>query len=166
MSVAFSSTYKMERFFEISDLLSKAYANENYDNVIELSNEYLNIAATHKENWNYGNAIHIANTFLGLVAMKHGDVEKAKKHLITSALTPGSPQLNSFGPNMSLAKEQLLINERSIVLLYLKMCRSFWPWYFRIGKIRRWVNIINKGGIPRFGAHLIYHINIKADITL
>ncbi len=117
----------MDRFFEIRTLLSEAYANEKYDNIIELSNDYLNIAPTYKENWNYGNAIHIANTFLGLIAMKNGDVEKAKKHLIASALTPGSPQLKSFGPNMLLAKELLKINERRIVLQYLKMCGHFDP---------------------------------------
>jgi len=37
--------------------------------------------------------------------LKEGKVEDAKHYLLEAGKTPGSPQLNSFGPDMSLAEE-------------------------------------------------------------
>ena len=43
-----------------------------------------------------------------------------------SASTPGSPQLNSFGPGMALAQALLDRGERAVVLSFLERTRAFW----------------------------------------
>ncbi|MDQ2731693.1 MAG: hypothetical protein M3Y56_08550, partial [Armatimonadota bacterium] len=60
-----------------------------------------------RSSWQYGNNIHEANQILGLAALREGRVADAKRYLIAAGKTPGSPQLNSFGPHMVLAQELL-----------------------------------------------------------
>jgi hypothetical protein len=55
--------------------------------------------------WNYGNIIHKANQILGRCALREGKPADAKMHLLAAGATPGSPQLDSFGPQMQLAGE-------------------------------------------------------------
>lgn len=77
-------------------------------------------------NWYTGNAIHDGHTILGRLALADGDIKTALVHLREAAKTPGSPQLNSFGPNMILAQELLAAGERKAVISYLKACKDFW----------------------------------------
>ena len=107
-----------------------------------------------EDNWDYGNAIHTGNIILGMVALRSGDVDGAKNHLLRAGATPGSPQLNSFGPNMSLAKELLVKGEREVVIRYLTLCESFWR--SDVVTLRKWQAEIKKGRIPDFGANLRY----------
>jgi tetratricopeptide (TPR) repeat protein len=104
--------------------------------------------------WNHGNNVHHGNIILGRIAMKRDDLEEAKKHLINAGKTPGSPQLNSFGPNMVLAKELLEKGERAVVLKYFELCSKFWG----MGKdrLRKWSAVVEDGKIPDFGANLNY----------
>jgi len=81
---------------------------------------------TDLESWNYGNVIHKANTILGCVALRRDDLEKAKQYLIQSGKTPGSPQLNSFGPSFLLARELLEKGQKETVLQYLDLVAVFW----------------------------------------
>ena len=60
-----------------------------------------------KSDWNYGNALHKGNIVLGRIALERGDIAGAKEHLLAAGQTPGSPQVGSFGPNTTLAKELL-----------------------------------------------------------
>lgn len=91
---------------------------------------------------------------LGQIAMRNGDIEKAELYLLKSGDTPGSPQLNSFGPNMSLAKE-LLEAERTIVVLeYFKLCSKFWK--NSRGRLEEWGYLAQNDKIPNFGANLAY----------
>jgi hypothetical protein len=81
---------------------------------------------TDLKSWNYGNVIHQANTILGRVALRRDDLEKAKQYLIQSGKTPGSPQLNSFGPSFMLARELLEKDQKEAVLEYLDLIAVFW----------------------------------------
>lgn len=56
--------------------------------------------------------------------------------LLASAQMPGSPTLNSFGPNVSLAKDLLTEGERDTVLQFFTLCRSFWK--MDRGKLDAW----------------------------
>lgn len=76
--------------------------------------------------WNYGNVIHEANTVLGQVFLRESDMKKAKHHLIESAKSPGSPQLRSFGPSFTLARELLEKGEQEVVLQFLDLVAVFW----------------------------------------
>jgi len=78
--------------------------------------ELLSMTRQHRRDWNSGNAIHDSNMVLGLVALRKGDREQAKQYLLEAGKTPGSPQLNSFGPNVTLAMELLRSGEREAVL--------------------------------------------------
>jgi hypothetical protein len=81
---------------------------------------------TDTKSWNYGNVVHDANQILGRVALREGDVAQAKRFLIEAGKTPGSPQLNSFGPRMTLARELLEKGEKAVVLDYVDLVAKFW----------------------------------------
>ena len=86
----------------------------------------LALAPSFNRNWNYGNALHLGHTVLGLLAIKSGDIPAAVAELARSAETPGSPQLNTFGPTMQLAKAVLRAGESEPVLEYVRRVRNFW----------------------------------------
>jgi len=101
-----------------------------------------------------GDAVFYGHLVLGRLAVLRGDTEAAKKHLLLAGQTGGSPTLDTFGPNMSLARELLKIGERETVLQYLEQCRRFWK--DDHGRLDVWSATVNKSGIPDFGANLFY----------
>ena len=129
------------------DVDPPAKAREDAKAILSMSENY-------RRDWNYGNAVHQANLALGRLALRDGDIEQAKHYLIEAGRTPGSPQLNSFGPNMLLAKELLETGETAAVLEYLDLCAKFW----RVdhGSISTWKKIIAEGKQPHFLANLLY----------
>jgi hypothetical protein len=62
--------------------------------------------------------------------------------------------MNSFGPNMSLAKDLLEKGEREVVLEYFELCRKFWK--MDNGRRNDWSQEVKAGKIPDFGANLVY----------
>jgi len=91
---------------------------------------------------------------LGRVALKRGDVETAKRELLLAGATPGSPQLDSFGPNMSLAKDLLEKKQADTVIEYFALCGKFWK--LEDGNLKRWSVLAKAGEMPDFGANLVY----------
>jgi hypothetical protein len=81
---------------------------------------------TDTKSWNYGNVTYSANELLGRVALREGDLDAAKKYLLTAGKTKGSPQLNSFGPNFTLARELAEKGERDTVIEFLDLVGLFW----------------------------------------
>ena len=118
------------------------------------AHETLKVAEQYKNDWNYGNAIHKGHLTLGRVALRRGNIEEAKKQLLLAGKTPGSPQLDSFGPNMILAKELLEKGENETVLQYLELCEVFWDMHME--KLMIWEEKISKGNEPNFGTNLLY----------
>lgn len=106
--------------------------------------------------WNSGNRVHHGNLVLGRIALRAGNIEEARSRLIAAGNTTGSPQLNSFGPNMSLAKELLEIGEREVVLEYFKLCSRFWDSDRAKDTLDKWGVLAAAGRIPDFGANLHY----------
>jgi hypothetical protein len=123
--------------------LAKAYASEA-----------LQLAPQFKQDWNYGNAIHNGHVVLGRLALIRGDVESASKELLLAGKTPGSPQLDSFGPNMSLAKELLDHGQRDVVLQYFDECQVFWRSDF--GALKKWRMLVRLHLPPDFGVNLVH----------
>ena len=72
-----------------------------------------------------GNYLYDAHAALGRVALRRRDVAAAKKYLLAAANTPGSPTLDSFGPDMTLASELLEQGERDVVLDYFDLVERF-----------------------------------------
>ena len=104
----------------------------------------------------FGNedAIEDLNVVFGRIAVRDGDIDAAKRHLRLAGKAPGSPTRSSFGPNMSLAKDLLEEGEIAAVVRFFEDCRQFWE--MDRGRLTEWTRIARAGGIPDFGANLVY----------
>ncbi len=132
---------------KIDDLKFDSAAQACAAKALNLAKEYIN-------NWNAGNAIHDANLVLGMDALSQKKTSEASAFLIRSAEINGSPQLNSFGPNMVLAKSLIEKGEQAAVLKYFALCKKFWKEDH--GKLALWTTQVQKGLTPDFGANLHY----------
>ncbi len=83
------------------------------------------LAPKYKSDWNYGNAVQDINIVLGRLKLKSGEVEAAKARLLAAGKSPGSPQMNSFGPNMTLAKDLLAKGEQALFFNTLNCAERF-----------------------------------------
>ena len=106
--------------------------------------------------WNLGNRVHHGNLTLGRLALAEGNLEEANDRILKAGRTPGSPQLNSFGPNMALAKDLLEHGETEVVLQYFELCSRFWNSDHALERLAEWTAAVNAGEIPKFGANLLY----------
>ena len=135
----------------LEDLAKAAFAADQLDK----ARQYAELMLQNTEaGWNYGNRVHHGHLVLGRIALREGNIEEAKSRLLTAGNTPGSPQLNSFGPNMTLAKTFLEIGERDVVLEYFELCSKFWKMHR--GRLQEWGVLTEAGRIPDFGANLSY----------
>ncbi|NVB81764.1 MAG: tetratricopeptide repeat protein [Kofleriaceae bacterium] len=96
------------------------------DRARALAQQILDDAPSFVGMWVHGNGIHWANILLGRIALAHGDVDAARAYLAAAATTPGSPQLNSFGPDQRLAAAFLKRGERETVIAYIEGVRHFY----------------------------------------
>jgi len=145
---------EMERFYALNRAAKNAMKAGKTNEAKELAEELLRIAIEKKNDWNYGNAIQDSNHVLGRIALLKGDVAEAKSRLLASSESKGSPQMNSFGPNMQLAKELLEKGEKEVVLEYFTRCRGFWA--MGADKLTSWTEQVKKDQTPKFGANLDY----------
>jgi hypothetical protein len=143
-----------KRFYALDGAAKESFNVGNIQDAQNYANELLKMATSFKANWNYGNAIQDGNLVLGRIAARNGQIEEAKKYLLQAGKSPGSPQMDSFGPNMSLAKDLLEKGERDSVLQYFELCRKFWSMDY--GKLDEWSKDVKAGQIPDFGANLVY----------
>jgi len=146
-------TARLNHFYGLKDQIISEYESHNFSKVKKLAKEYLELANIYQCNWNYGNAIHDANRFLGLGSLKEGDINKAADYLIKAGKSPGSPTLNSFGPELDLANELLKLGKANEVKIYLYEIKSFWKMNNKI--IDKWLLDIENGKKPdldRFSA--------------
>lgn len=121
---------KLKPFYFLEKLLDRAIAEKKWDKVEFYALEYLNTAKSYQKNWNFGNAIFYGNMALASVSIQKHDNKSAIKHIILASLTPGSPQLNSFGPfNDSLYTEPLFelfkLGERNSLIEFAQNCKKF-----------------------------------------
>jgi peroxiredoxin len=103
----------------------------------------LALAAANSKEWNHDDLLHAAYTVLGRVALERGDLKTARARLLESARIKGSAALESFGPDLKLARELLAAGERDVVLQYLDLCRGFWK-YDR-GRIDQFAELVKNG---------------------
>lgn len=116
----------LQRFYDISDLIDEAVFENKTELAVRLSDEYLKLAEEYKKNWNYGNAIHDANIAKGIVELRMGNLAKSGEYLVKASKSPGSPQLDSFGPDLELANVLLKKGQKDQVIEYLKGIEVFW----------------------------------------
>ena len=120
------ATNEDERFHALNRAAKNALKDGEVAKAEALARELAQLAPKYKNEWNYGNAIADANQVLGRIAFSRGDVAEAKKRLLASAESQGSPQLNSFGPDFKLARELAEKGEREAVIAFLDAVARFW----------------------------------------
>jgi hypothetical protein len=79
-----------------------------------------------EDDWNYGNLIHWGHIILGACHLKENNVAGAEAELRAAGRTPGSPQLDSFGPDLRLAWTLLKQDSDEAVLDYFHQISRFW----------------------------------------
>ena len=141
-----------QRYYLLGDIAKAALWSGELSKARKYATELLDAAVEQRPDWNYGNAVHHGNLILGHVVLLEGDLDMAEQYLLKAGKTPGSPQLNSFGPNMVLALELLKHERKEPVIEYLKLCGKFW----KKSQTDTWIAVIEGGGIPSFGANLRY----------
>ena len=149
--LAYELSDELRRGYLLKDLGASAFHAGNIEKAAAYAEEMLE---ENVEDWNYGNRIHYGNLTLGRIALLEGNIEEAKSRLVAAGETPGSPQLNSFGPDMTLAQELLEHGEAEVVLEYLSLCLKFWE--LDRGDLERWIAQIKDGTTPDFGGNLIF----------
>ena len=100
----------------------------------------------------YANRIHHGNLVLGRIALREDNIKEAKSRLLAAGNIPGAFNLDTFGPNMMLAKELLEKGERDVVLEYFQLCSKFWNHH----RLDKWVALVQEGKIPNFRGNLYY----------
>jgi len=81
---------------------------------------------------------------LGRSALQRNDFDAAQKDLILSATTVGGPHLDTWGPNLTLAKALLDLGYKETVVAFLTSCKAFWP----NPKVDGWISQIRQGQTP------------------
>ncbi len=149
-----SASTDLQRFHALDKAAKESFNNAKFEDANKYAIELLSSAPNYRSDWNYGNAIQDGNLVLGRLALRDGKKAEAKKYLLAAGKSPGSPTMDSFGPNMTLAKDLLDKGERDVVLEYFELCRNFW----KDGNVEldRWRDEVKNGKIPRFGANLVY----------
>jgi hypothetical protein len=100
--------------------------------------------------WDRANRLHWGHVIVGLANLADGRVAEAESHLLAAsscaAALGGSPQLNSFGPDFSLAAQVLAQGRTTSVLVYLDECSKFWR--LGAGVLDAWASAIRRGEMP------------------
>jgi tetratricopeptide (TPR) repeat protein len=140
-----------EAFTHLPSAAAAAFHLERFAEAKQFAERALALAPAFRDSWNYGNAIHLGHTVLGLLALNNQDPVTAISELHASGQTLGSPQLNSFGPTMQLAKALLKAGHVEPVLIYIEQCRVFW----KMGGtwLDLWERNIREGHVPNFLQH-------------
>jgi hypothetical protein len=145
---------KQKAFYINTDKVKRLFADGDLEEARSLAQRLIGDAEEFPKDWNYGNAIHAANIVLGRIALREDDTKLAGKYLLSAGGTPGSPQLDTFGPDMNLARELIAAGEPDTVVAYFDLCEKFWK--MNDGRLKAWRESVKLGKIPDFGANLRY----------
>jgi tetratricopeptide (TPR) repeat protein len=140
------ATDPREHFYEMTSLPNAAADAGDYPKAQRYARQLLEDAPLYPKDWNYGNAIFYANIALGRVELAAEHIDQANKYLLAAGKTPGSPQLDSFGPSFDLAAALLQRGQKQAVLKYLSEVSQFW----HSNKLTDWKQEIEAGRVPDF----------------
>lgn len=119
-------TDSKQRFFDMPRASVAYYMLGFYNEARGIANEMKALPKAYSGTWNDGNLAYYSNWIFGMLALDAGKVETSKELLLLSGECGGSPQLNSFGPNMRLAKRLLERGEKETFLEFLDLIERFW----------------------------------------
>ena len=143
-----------KRVYRLGDAAKAAFDLGDFDKAARYADELERLTASSPHDWNYGNAIQDVNLVRGRLALRAGKKDAAKAFLLAAGRSPGSPQMDTFGPNMSLANDLLRAGERDVVIEYFDLCRVFWS--DGHPQLDQWTADVRAGRTPQFGANLVY----------
>lgn len=143
-----------ERLNDLPDAAQAAFEAGEYERATIYSKEALTLVEQPDYADNDADAIHYGNIVLGRIALRQGDVKAASAYLLKAGKIKGNPHLDTFGPNMMLAKELLEKGESKSVLEYFDLCGKFWADDDR--KLDQWRSAVTSGVDPDFAANLRY----------
>lgn len=86
--------------------------------------------------------------------------------MIAAAHTPGSPQLNSFGPNLSLTNDLLQGGKSEIVVEYLELCKEFWNSNPILADVEAWIVLIRGAITPDFSRNMHFWYREDTDMLI
>jgi hypothetical protein len=129
------------------DIARAAIAAGLLDVATVAAHAVLRDASQFERTWQYGNAMHWGHIVLGNIARLRGDLESASGELALAGRTRGSPQLDSFGPDLELAQSLLDLGRTDAVLDYLTQCKRFWE--MDRGALDQWISRISSGERPK-----------------
>ncbi len=151
-----NNTSGKDRAFDMATIAKYDFNKGNIAEARKYGTAMLEIVAkaTDKTSGDYGVAVHDGNVVMGRIALREKHVDLAKKHLLAAGKSPGSPTLDSFGPNMELANDLIEAGERDTVIAYFHECESFWD--PRFSQLKDWAAEVKAGKTPYFGANMSY----------
>jgi hypothetical protein len=141
---AYAAANPQMRIAILSDVAKAAFEAGALDKAAEYANNML--TTTDGYSFNRGDRIYYGNYVLGMIALQKEDIATAEKYLLEAGETSGSPSLNSFGPNMRLARKLLDRGKRETVLAFLKKCSKFWK--SSKNKCTLWIQELEAGETP------------------
>lgn len=128
------------------DIARASVAARLLDRATGAATAVLREASAFARTWQYGNSVHWGHIVLGQVALLRADADTASTELVLAGGTPGSPQLNSFGPDLELAQGLLHLGRTEAVREYLTQCKRFWN--MDRGALDRWIAQIESNQVP------------------
>ncbi|MDR3615991.1 MAG: hypothetical protein P4L53_20710 [Candidatus Obscuribacterales bacterium] len=140
-----NATSEEHRFYALTNIAQAALAANETKRAEDAANQLLASSKNFHDNWNFGNAVFDGNTILGKIRFIEGDIEAAGKYLIAASQTPGSPQLDSFGPDFRLCAMLIDKNQLQMAREFLINCSKFW----KSSKIKKWITEIDAGIKPQ-----------------
>ncbi len=102
-------------------------------------------------------------------ALQSGRKAEAVAYLAAAGASPGSPQLDSFGPSLLLASELAKAGEYQAVVNYLNSIKTFWkaedqsiigtmfPFFKDPDRMSTWIKELDNKRVPDFDAP--FHMN-------
>lgn len=147
---AFTRRFGSARYNALASVGQAAFCANEIEKARRYAHELLDAAMEQQGGWNFGNAVYYGNTILGRIAAQEGNIVAAELHLIRAGGTPGSPQLNTGGLDMKLARDLIKLGRDSVVLEYFDLCKTFWT----DPKLDAWITDVKENRMPDFGTHI------------
>jgi len=146
---AYSNAYRLVggdvlRFNVAKQYAMALYLNQDIDKAKEVANKAIHGMEYCDSAFECGGEKHLLNILLGRIAFQQGDISNSIGYLMKSTETPGSPIMDIYGPDLTLARELLRKGRKSAVVRYLKQCRNIWK--YNNGKLDLIIKVVEGGG--------------------
>ncbi len=145
-----AATTPQERFSILGEAAKQSLAAGKATEAGNYAQELLDLLPGLRTQSGAGDAAMDAHQVLGRIALRAGQVDDAKQHLLESIKIPG-PRMMDYGPSMSLVKDLLEKGERQAVLDYFSACGKFWD----RNRLNEWTQEVQQGKAPDFPPNLL-----------